>query len=366
MVMLHRQLDRLEAIVTAATGVFDTDGAWQFDGAYSAAAWISRRCHRPHGAARAEVAVARVLRHLPVSAAAWLAGDISADHVRALARVRRPATEARLADDEEMLVDQATRLPFHHFTKVVAYWAQHADPDGADDAAHDQIDRRRCHFSQSFGGMWYGDQVFDPISGAIVAKELRRLEDDLFDTDWAEARDRLGREPTICDLVRTAAQRRADALVEMAVRSATAPADGRRPEPLFTVLVGWETLNGRICQLANGSVVAPAALAPWLKSAWLERVVFNTRSRVIDVGVTRRLFAGATRRAVLVRDQECFHDFCDVAADQCQVDHIVAYADGGPTEQSNGRPACGFHNRQRHRPSQPGPPDRGPPGAPPA
>ncbi|MDQ3462550.1 MAG: hypothetical protein M3471_05900, partial [Actinomycetota bacterium] len=87
---------------------------------------------------------------------------------------------------------------------------------------------------------------------------------------------------------RTPAQRRADALVEMARRAGSAPADGRRPEPLFTVLVGYESFDGRICQLANGSVVSPGSLVPWLDSAWVERVVFESPSRVIDGGLRER------------------------------------------------------------------------------
>jgi hypothetical protein len=127
----------------------------------------------------------------------------------------------------------------------------------------------------------------------------------------------------------------------------TAPKDGRRPEPLFTVLVDYETFSGRVCELANGTVVAPGALLPWLDGAYIERVVFDGPSRVIDVGVTRRLFTGATRRAIEVRDRECFQDFCDEPADRCQADHVEPYAWGGRTTQENGRLACGHHNRKR-------------------
>ena len=85
------------------------------------------------------------------------------------------------------------------------------------------------------------------------------------------------------------------------------PAGARRPEPLFSVLVGYEAFAGRTCELADGTVVAPGALTHWLGEAWVERVVFDGPSRVSDVGVRRRIFAGATRRAVEVRDHECFH-----------------------------------------------------------
>ena len=77
--------------------------------------------------------------------------------------------------------------------------------------------------------------------------------------------------------------------------------------------------------------------------------MFDSPSRVIDVGVRRRLFTGATRRAVLIRDRECFNEFCDVAADDCEVDHVEPYATGGPTIEENGRAVCGFHNRWRER-----------------
>ena len=60
---------------------------------------------------------------------------------------------------------------------------------------------------------------------------------------------------------------RADALVEMAIRSRTVPADGRRPEPLFSVFVGFETFAGRICELANGTVV--------FSSVWRLAVVYS-------------------------------------------------------------------------------------------
>jgi hypothetical protein len=151
------------------------------------------------------------------------------------------------------------------------------------------------------------------------------------------------------DLWRTPAQRRADAMVEMARRAGAKPEGARMPEPLFSVLVDYETFAGTICELANGPAVTPGSLLRYLDQAWIERVVFGSPSRVIDIGARRRLFTGATRRAVQVRDRECFHDFCDIPAADCQVDHIEPYGAGGLTVQDNGRPACDFHNRERHR-----------------
>jgi hypothetical protein len=190
--------------------------------------------------------------------------------------------------------------------------------------------------------------MLDPLTGAIVAGELKRIETELFDADWAEAKARVGEGVAIADLARTPAQRRADALAEMATRSAAVPPGARRPEPLFSVIVGYEAFT-RLCELADGTVVSPGSLVRWLDRAWVERVVFDGPSRVIDVGVTRRLFGGATRRAVELRDRECFHPYCDIPAGDCDVDHIQPWSAGGPTTQANGRLACGYHNRARQR-----------------
>ena len=113
---------------------------------------------------------------------------------------------------------------------------------------------RRLHLSQGYRGNWALDGGFDPLGGAVLDGALKRIEHELFEADWAEARARVGDGVGLADLARTPAQRRADAMVEMARRSAAMPAGARLPEPLFSVLVGWETFAGRICELAT---------APW-------------------------------------------------------------------------------------------------------
>ncbi|MDX6659950.1 MAG: hypothetical protein QOJ55_772 [Solirubrobacteraceae bacterium] len=348
-IALHRELARLEAVAARATARWDADRRWAEEGARSGAAWLAARCRTPKDTARRRLRLGRALRDLPHASGAWLDGRIEGAHVSALTKARNDRTVSDLAADEAMLVENASSLRFDQFTRALAYWSQLHDPDGVEIDARRQHDERSLDLSQTFQGVWVGDFTLDPVNGAIVSDALRRSERAVFDADWADARARLGRDPLIDELTRTARQRRADALVEMAQRAMTAPADGRRPEPLFSVLVGYETFAGRVCELADGAVVTPGALVDWLDSAWVERVVFDGPSRVIDVGVQRRIFAGATRRAVIIRDRECFHDTCDEPAEDAQIDHIQPWAAGGPTTQANGRAACGFHNRDRHR-----------------
>jgi hypothetical protein len=346
---LQRQHARQAAVIARAAAAYDAKKDWAERHARSAATRLAYVSHLPKTTCQRQVRLGRSLRHMPVIEQLWLSGDISEAHVAVLASARRRGLEELFARDENVLASLARRERFDRFVAAVAYWLQRADPDGDDDDALKKFDRRSCHLSKSFNGMWFGDVTLDPLGGAVVDNELRRIERAMFEADWAEATERLGRDPLASELRRSSAQRLADALCEMARRSGRAPVGGKDPAPLFTVLIGWETLHDRICQLDDGTVVSPGALVPWLDEARLQRVVFDAQSRPIDVGVTQRLFTGATRRAIEVRDLECYEPSCDVPARRCQADHVEPWSMGGPTTVDNGRLACGFHNRARHR-----------------
>ena len=343
---LERQLSRFECTTALAVASFEQSGEWDRDGARTGTAWIDTTCHLPKYEARAQLRRGKALPELPVAAAAFASGDLGAAQVDVLVKVKSPVTQEALARDEAMLVQAGIDLKFAEFCRVVAYWEQHADPDGTEEADLARQARRDVYLVPSPDG-YLGKMNFGRIEGAIVSKELRRLEEELFLADWAEAKERLGRDPRPHELARTPAQRRADAMLEMAVRSASAPADGRRPEPLFTVLIDYPTLLGRISQIEGGPVVTPGSLLPWIDEALFERIVFAPNTR-IECSVTSRFFTGATRRVIEVRDQQCQHEFCDRRAEECQIDHIVPWSEGGLTVQSNAQVLCGPHNRMRY------------------
>ncbi|MHB8682210.1 MAG: HNH endonuclease signature motif containing protein [Acidimicrobiales bacterium] len=369
-VALYQQQARLDAVVTTATAEFDKSEVWALDGARSPAICLAIRCGIPKAVAKRRLRLGRRIRRLEAWARAWLAGEITESHVAAIDGAANSRTDQALARDELLLLQDARELRFDQFTKALGYWAQMTDPDGAEEKAQEQRDRRDAYLVPSFEGMFLGKMTLDPISGTIVHNEWQRLVDEMFEGDYKAAKERLGRDPGLHELGRTPAQRRADALVEMASRSALVTG-GSRPRPLFTVLVDYDTLQGRVCELAQGIVVSPGSLVPWLEAADIERVVFGPGDRV-DVGVRARLFKGATRRAVELRDRECQHPYCDRPAEECECDHILPYAQGGETTQENGRMLCPPHNRMRNNlrpprqqrpPPQPPPPPEIPPAA---
>jgi hypothetical protein len=345
-VVMHRQQARLAAATARLTAALDARQVWAADGLRSCGAWVAHRCRLPLGQARAGVWLGRRLRAMPATAEAFATGDIRQPHAAVLASLAGGRTAECFARDEVMLVGFACTMAWPDFCRAVEYWRQCADPDGVErDAAHDEA-LRRVHLTEGLRGTGHLDGLLTPLGRVTVAGALGRIERELFEADWAGARAEHGDAATACHLTRTPAQRRHDALVEMARRAVATAPNGKQPRPLVSMLVGYETFKGRICELADGTVIAPGTVASVLDEALIERVVFDGPSRVIDLGRARR-FTGAVRRALEVRDRHCTHPGCDLPAQRCQGDHIQPWSDGGPTTGDNGQLRCGHHNRWR-------------------
>ena len=335
-IAVQRQRHRLAAVAATAISSWDQRMVWADNGARSAAVRLANETSASPSSTNVEVRRARKLRSMPATVAALRSGDISPDHVDLLARANQPWRDASFADHEASLVEQCEALRFHDARRLVDYWCARADAVADEDRATRQRESAHLNASPTLDGTVVVNGVLDPIGGTIVIDELTRLERELYLTDQRDG------------VTRTASQRRSAALVEMATRSATAPADGRRPRPLFTILAGDETLS-HLCELGSGTVIAPGQLVDWMGDADLETVLFDGPSTVISVS-HRRTFTGALRRAVQVRDRHCQHTSgCDVPADQCDVDHIVPHSLDGPTSQFNGKLECTPHNRDSAR-----------------
>ena len=249
------QLSRVERMVGAAKlgalAAFDASGQYRFDTQPSAATWMAARTKADRRRVRHQIGVARKTRAMPLAEDAYRRGWIGFEHVATLSRAVNADTEAFFAEAEAELVAAARTLDFDLFVRAVRAWMDFVDPDGADERARKADERRRAHASRTFDGMVRIDAWLDAIGGTEFLAELRRLERELFEADWADARARLGDHAKASDLVRTAEQRRADAFVEMARRSATCDTPGRPPKWVLNVMVGYATFWNELAALAG-------------------------------------------------------------------------------------------------------------------
>jgi hypothetical protein len=359
MVELRRQQGRLAAATAAATAAFDARRVWAEDGSRSATDWIATRARLPRGEVRADVRLGRRLRAMPLTCEALRSGTIGEAHAHRLAALAgNPRTATHFPEGEPLLVANAATMRFDDFVRTCDHWHAAADPDGAERKAARDRELRRLDRATGLDGVGHLSGYLTPLGNAAFGEALDRLEQEMFEADWAAARSEHGDAATTDQLRRTAPQRRHDALIEMAVRAMAAPADGKRPGALVTVMVGYETFAGRVCQLAGGSVIAPGTVAELLgdDGTLVERVVFAEPNRITDIS-SARSFRGILRRVLEVKHPRCTHPTCEVPARRCQGDHVVAWSEGGLTTQENGQLLCGHHNRWRyHHPDEPSTP----------
>ena len=320
---------------------YQADGEWAHHGAVSPAAYVAKTRRLPIEACRRPFKLARHLRFLPAVVAALAAGRIEDPHVQRIVAADNPRVHDDLVAEQVEIVGWAMDLPWSLFLRRLQDWLDEHDADGPE-PAHTE---RSLNCSKTIDDRWALDGLLDPIGGSIFHRELARLERLLFQDDWKQAEAQLGRDPLLHELERTPAQRRADALVLMAERSATLPEDGRRGAPLFTVLVGHDSFT-KVCELTNGIQARPCQLVPYLSKAMIESIVFDSPFHAIKAS-TQRTYTGALRRAVMAMHRGCTHDYCVAPLDDCEVDHHHPDSRGGPTDQHNGRPLCPKHNRQK-------------------
>lgn len=66
--------------------------------------------------------------------------------------------------------------------------------------------------------------------------------------------------------------------------------------------------------------------------------------RSLDLGRSRYQVSEPLRRWIIARDRTCCFPGCSRRASACQIDHVVAWSDGGPTDASNLQPLCTRHH----------------------
>jgi hypothetical protein len=341
---------RLAASKARLTAAFDLRGAYRADGAKTAAAWLARKTNGSPAAARAQTRLARRLRLMPLTTAAFAAGEITERHTEVLASLagsnRKPIADT-FPQAEQHLLEYAKTLDFDRFVTAVRYWESVVDQDGIEDQAASDHESRHVQLSETFRGNWILDGQLDPVAGTEIATALLRIYEELFEADWAEAKAIHGDDTCTDHLARTPAQRRADALREMARRSAAMPADAKEPRPLLVIHLGDDTLN-RLCELATGTVIAPGLLVPLLGEADIQRIVYAGRSRSItELGERTRFFSGHYAKPSCYATAAASTPAATPPADDCEVDHDIPVSKGGLTNQYNGKARCPHSNRHK-------------------
>lgn len=332
--------DRLDAELLRLTGEWDRRRAWEADGALSAVSWMTHRLPISRSRAQDDVRAARLLDQHNRVAKTVFVGDISVDHVRVLGRVVCDRRRRLFDDHEDVLLDAAEVLSVGDFARVAKQWARLADDQLASADFMEQYNDRRLTIAQTFQGAVHGDLLLDPEGGALFKQAI----DVLLPPDPADTPEG----------PRTAAQRRADALVEMSrIILQGAEGTGASPTNLNTIVdIGLLTGRqpGRLpidarCEIDWSGPVGRDTLLRMSCDCAVSRVVMRGRSEVLDMGRKTRLVTSVQRRALAIRDRGCTFPGCDRPESWCDAHHVEHWArDNGATDLGNLALLCRRHH----------------------
>jgi hypothetical protein len=158
--------------------------------------------------------------------------------------------------------------------------------------------------------------------------------------------------------LRSNGQRRAEALVELASRAASASAakkDGpAESSSTVFVTVGLDELRKHegagevLASSASGTLIGIETLRKMCCDADLIPVVLGTDSEALDLGRVERLFTRAQRRAIWHRDRTCTFPGCTAPGGWTRVHHVRHWVDGGLSDLDNAALLCQRHHTYVH------------------
>lgn len=376
-----------------AAHVVEVSRSYRIDGARSIAAWLASTASLAKADAHRTARRGRAIAAYRVLDAAWEGHRITGAHVDRFAKLidDNPDVIDLLARDESLLVDTATTLTPEEFQKLCNRWRDLADPDAAYARWQRRHERRQLSMAHDLEGSLLFQGRIDGADGEAFFEAIAKRENELFLADWADTKFALGRNPTMSELPRTSAQRRLDALADLVRRGSTVTDEGD-VESTSEVTINYvldhytaqETLDRifgtagdggppdrmasptsiprgpgadtaaafdatRFSETLDGRPVPPEVIIRDAFRARIRRVVFEGPSVIVDAGQTRRLFGGAQRSLVKLRDRQCRHPFCTVVHWRCEIDHIDEHAHGGSTDIANAAVMCSSHHDDKSR-----------------
>jgi hypothetical protein len=322
--------DRLAGIASRAVGELQARGGGTVPGNDGGAAplpgWLRDVAHVSGRQAGQRVRTAEALRALPHVADAVVDGCRTAEHGRALARLVARIPDPALTASQHELLEVARRTDpdqlAHYVRHLLATWCEPELEQQEDDA----VAGRFLQLTNKHNGRVRGVFELPDADAEVLLTVLEPL----------ARRDGL-------DDRRTAGQRRADALVDiagLALRRADLPAAaGSRPRLTYVLPTPSTRITAdALPAAASAAWTGPATRATverLLCDAATETLTLAGSGRILDLSSSSGEITAAQRRAVAARDRCCTAKGCTRPPSFCDVHHLRAREHGGATEADN-------------------------------
>lgn len=359
-VAVQRARTGLDALASRLVGAADCMGLPSEEGAASTSAWFANLT----GVSRAEagrlLGLSRVTTsNTEATRAAWAAGSISTDQagviMRAIDGLPDWCGDEERGDAEAHLIRLAGDYNLDDLRRLANRVIEVIDPDGADEVVGKQLEAQEKQAwnatrlvmrgrgdGTTRGTFVIPDQHADTLRAAVegIAAPRRNAANaarhDL-SVDSLKAlphAQKLGL--ALLELIEHLPQ---DALPQAGGLAAT-----------VTVNVDLDALRtGRgTATTSSGTEVSAATAQRLACNAHLVALYLDSDSRVVDLGMSKRLYDRYQRYALAARDQGCVWAGCDRPPAWCEAHHLTFWSEQGPTDLANAALFCHFHHHLLH------------------
>lgn len=291
---------------------------------------------------------AEAIEHAPSFGEALAVGDITAEHVDALAntalRLDGDVRAALFGKAAELLPHARSHSPgeFARHCRDVARRLEHAA--GIERAAR-QRRESRLSWRIDDDGMYAIHARLHPEAGAVL---IEALEHEVAARVHAGEQAGLGE---YLDRTIDRARLMAEALVDFVSgrHQASRPAVAD-----ITVLVDAHTAetgefhDHSVCETGHGAPLPLDSVRAKLCTGRITPVFVDARGNVLDLGRTQRAVTRRQRRALRAMYRTCAAQGCDVHFDRCEIHHVHPWELGGVTDLANLLPVCSRHHHLIH------------------
>ena len=320
---LSAVINRLEGVRCAAASRAAARGDHMLEG-QSAVTWVSRQCQMSKNSASDRLCVGNQLEKLPRIAQALSSGEIGYQATSVICHLQERLGEVGYTIDECEWVRMGREWRLKDLMREAAMTWHGVDPAGFEAEVEEAHERRQLFISEC-GDMYSLQGWLEPSAGEMVKQAIESLAHPL----GSEER-------------RSPKQRRADALVEMALHGAHAQ---------VSVHTSVEGLKGEVgaaaSGLAEGTPISSKTVQRLACDGVLHRVL-KADSMVIDVGRAKRTAQPAQWRALRAKHQTCAWPECDRPIGWTQAHHLELWSQGGKTDMGKMIPLCHHHHRLVH------------------
>jgi len=321
-----------DSLRTVAVGQVERTNGWKGEGARNISEWLATETDCAQYEAQSVVMLANQLQHLPATQAALLSGTLSGTQAVEVARgaIVAPNTESQLLN----LAKHVTVRDLRDATaRVIA---------GATDEAarHKQIHKTR--FLKSWrdpDGAFIIKGRMTVANGALVMAALKPLQDEIFK---AARKSGAHERPDAYA---------ADALMALCDAKTASTTKTSRPNVVMNIRVDIDALkrghteHGEICEIAGVGPIPVSTATEYLGEAFLKLLVIDGTD-IRTIAHMGRALPAKLRTAVEERDRVCQVPTCDTSIG-LEIDHIIPFAEGGPTTFQNLVRLCKRHHLQK-------------------